>query len=435
MWNKIMAINKMNQELANSIQKKKKLRHKLKEMKQKKENQEMNDLTEWALSEAKSLINDIEHNEKTRIPYIENEHKSANYEDKATLTNLNQDIKAIEIKPEFKVNESKAPQQMISGLFLNDIVFGDNISNISTTKSSDSEDKNDGNTQDLENKNLEALRKRIDKMKSNKYEKRSLKCVVQSILFIEYLKKMVDEHRPKMAIEFERNLSQIIKPYQTLTCNYLKLYSLSVFRSIQRSKISLNGFNTKRILWIRVHILKLIECFNKYLQVLDDSLIEFFNSHLLNDKPALFKYCFVNETDLLQFDKHHFVINYSFNQKRMILLNFIAIRCMLIKVIFEFVQHHLSNESTQKSNLFTLASIFYYIVRKYNTKLLQCENLIEQDTEITELFIRDKFPKEKLLSDNHSIYDSLQDVIQDGINKIEVFLDKLMTKIDHFYLQ
>ena len=41
MWTKIIAINKMNQELAESIQKKKKLRHKLKEMKQKQERQKM----------------------------------------------------------------------------------------------------------------------------------------------------------------------------------------------------------------------------------------------------------------------------------------------------------------------------------------------------------------------------------------------------------
>ena len=41
MWAKIIAINKMNQELAESIQKKKNLRHKLKEMKQKQEREKM----------------------------------------------------------------------------------------------------------------------------------------------------------------------------------------------------------------------------------------------------------------------------------------------------------------------------------------------------------------------------------------------------------
>ena len=351
------------------------------------------------------------------------------------------------------LNKPTAPNRIISSLFIKRSEGNDNVNNIidgvsdiSSIKSDTEEDQQ--NTEELQNRNLEALRKRIERMKSNQYDtKPSFKCVALSVLFIEYLKKMVDQHRPAIAIEFERNLSQISKPYQTLTCNYLKLYSLSVFRSIQRSKITLIGFNTKRIfsifnafkadtssgdttLYIRVHVLKLIECFNKYLQVLNGSLIEFFNSHLLSAKPALFKYCYVNETDLLQFDKYHFVINYNEKQKRMILLNFIAIRCMLLQVIFDFLERNLSKESTQKSNLFCLASVYYYIIRKYNTKLLECDNLIEQDTEITEMYIPDKFPKEKLLSDNHPIYDNLQDVIKDGMDKIDTLMDKLMAKIE-----
>ena len=275
-------------------------------------------MREWAISEAKILINDIEYREKhqVEIQRMENQYKSSKLNSERTQY-LSHEIKKEDVKDEIKVNEEeeielnesenkelesisnkrKIPNKIISSLFLKK--DSENVSEISSINGEN--ENEDDNTEDLQNKNLEALRKRIERMKSNEMnqnKKRSLKCVALSVLFIEYLKKMVDQHRPTMAIEFERNLSQISKPYQTLTCNYLKLYSLSVFRSIQRSKITLIGFNTKRIfsifntfknntssddtiLWIRVHILKLIQCFNKYLQVLDNSLIQFFNSHLL----------------------------------------------------------------------------------------------------------------------------------------------------------
>ena len=324
-------------------------------------------------------------------------------------------------------------------------------SDVSSINGDDKEDEE--NTQDLHNKNLEALRKRIEQMKSssdNNKNHKSFKCGALSVLFIEYLKKMVDQNRPKLAIEFDRNLFQILKPYRTLTCNYLKLYSSSVFRSIQRNKMSLIGFNhsfiakvftnlTKikneisgdALLFIRVHILNLIDCFNKYLQNIEHVLIEFFNGHLLNDKPALFKYVYVNEHDLLEWDKYNFVLNYNINQKKMILLNFIAIRCMLKLVIFGFVEHNLSKESNQKSNLFCLASIYYYIIRSYNTKIMQCDELIEQDFEICE-YVKDKFKGDKLLSDDHPIYHNLDDIIQDGVDKIDTFMENMIEKIQNY---
>eukprot|EP01083_Nonionella_stella_P045202 121495_1 len=478
MWHKMRQISQMNEELMQAIQKKKRLRYKLQEMNQRREEQQMHELTEWACFQTKLLLSDIDsyeqkqfntnqhvvlpqntetqscfhkHKDTTQIQLNDDHHNEAEDDQtppsEAIANNPNDDHE----------DTNKLTLQSLSNLATataqsNAIIaelFGkksDNHSDTSSVSSSRSDNGGDGDIQEAQNKKLEALRKRIERMKSQQSNKsKSLKSIALSVVFIESLKRMVARNRPKKAAEFNRTLSQILKPYTTLTCNLLKLYSAPVFRSIMRNKITLIGYSKTKdiftsifklksnikshvdddgLLFIQVHVLKLIQCLSKYIQNAPDVLMEFLNGYLLNDKPALFEYVYGSELRLLQWDKYNFIVNYTASQKKMILLNFIAVRCMLQEVIFGHVKGN-KFESHQKMNLFCIASVYYYLIRSYNAKLLDTDGLIAKDIEIGVYH-------EKLLNDDHSIYDKLGDLIQDGMNTIDTLLDDMMDKMEAF---
>merc|ERR1712130_383261 len=86
---------------------------------------------------------------------------------------------------------------------------------------------------------------------------------------------------------------------------------------------------------------------------------------------------------------------------------------------------NLFKESYQKINLFCIASVFYYIIRSYNSKILRTKELIKKDFEIENIDL-----PFKLLDDDHPIYNQLIGLIQDGIDNISKFMDEFAEKID-----
>merc|ERR1719361_726281 len=75
-------------------------------------------------------------------------------------------------------------------------------------------------------------------------------------------------------------------------------------------------------------------------------------------------------------------------------------------------------------NLYCIASVFYYIIRSYNSQILETNKLIEIDFEIGEV-------GEKLLTDDPPIYERLDTLVQDGITQIDEFMEVFMQRINN----
>lgn len=456
-------------------------------------------MTEWASSQAKLLLSDIEIQEKQQHedylyrssqnntgfhPKYGHPRTDRNGIHGANASDVISSTKGIdypghqeEAKEEEQVSDSNVQNESTSKAFDfralsgDDIIAGlfgkklkknengnllendggneDDTSSIGSDETSFKTNDNANSTDEAHNRKLEALRQRISKMGVDTKSCKSLKGVAKAVLFIEYLKEMRRSKRPAVKEEFQGNLNAMILdkksgdkgPCTKLTCNLLKMYSSSVFRSIHRSKITLVGYalnkptgilgklwkgrdkepNEDSTMFIRVHVLKLLNTLNEYFKNVPKVLMDFFNGYLLHDDPALFKYLWVNEAEHLHWDEFKFVRNYTEKQKRMILLNYCAVRCLLQEVMFPAVEQE--SYGRGRNNLLCIASVYYYIIRAYNSQILGVD-MIKKDEELGGF-------KDKLLKDDHTIYQKLNTLIQDGKERIERFMDYMMEKVQN----